>query len=318
MTIQELIDTHQSTYEKDLIIARDLLSNLLRDYCRQEGLIEIYTPSIVNIATDPVRSKDNELFSLNWYGQRVHLAQSAQIYKQKAISYGLDKIYAIGPFWRKEMRDTPRHLSEAWSLDVELANINSHTDIMQFTENMLIETTAKYKKELVEKTNLEVQKIEGPIMRIKYDEAITMLNKEQITIARGEDIGPIREQVLANIIKKETGKNIFFIEEYPDTVKKFYVEHLEGDRTKSFDLIYEGWELISGAKRETNYQTIVHAMKKDHISIEPYHQYLHMFKEGMPPHGGFGMGIDRLLAKLLYMPDIRTTTLFPRTKDLIT
>jgi len=268
--------------------------------------------------TDPVRGENDELFSVRWYnGEKLYLAQSAQMYKQMAIAAGLPKVFLVAPFWRKEMNLTKRHLSEAWSLDIELTGVQSHRDVMSVATDILrnAERTMEAMRGSLSYIGEGVDLIsDGEIPIICYDEAVNLLNENDISQTYGEDLGTLNEFKLAQIMWDLNQDQRFFIEKYPDTVKKFYVDKIDGTITQTFDLIYKGWELMSGAKRDLDKKRIIESMTREGMDVNQYKEYLSIFTDDLPAHGGFGMGLDRLVAKLLNIGDVRETLLFPRTK----
>lgn len=304
----------------DITILRDYLIRGIREYLYDEDFTEINIPSVVSVATEPVKIPKRELFTLDWYGKEAFLSQSAQLHKQMVIALGLDKIFVIAPFWRSEERDTKRHLSEAWSLDVEVSGIRSYNDVISVLENILKQSSEYLNencKRILERNNFEVSPLVSPFSRITYNDSVRILKENNVNIEIGEDIGPEREYELGKLVKRRDGKDIFFVERYPDSVKKFYVAYEEGNLTSTFDLIYKGWEIASGAKRETDYRKIESRIKTFGLSTDDYKCYLDIFKNGMPEHGGFGLGLDRYFARLLNLDDARKAVLFPRTKSLI-
>lgn len=306
---------------KTIFILRCHIINYIREFLKRKGFIEVQTPFIMTIPTDPVKNPNEELFQVKWYGKRAFLRQSVQLHKQMLIISGFDKIFEIGPFWRAEKKQTKRHLSEAWSLDVEMKNIKNHYNIMEILEelicyviNQLRRKDNKYLKTL--NINLNTPK---SFPHISYDNAIMILNENNIKISNGEDIGVEREYKLYEILKKKFGEraDLFFVENYPNTIKKFYTKPLDNKLTRTFDLIFKGWELSSGAQRETDYEKIIDKMKMNNLKIKKYNFYLNMFKNNdVPNHGGFGMGLDRFIAKLLNLEDVTQVVLFPRTQHI--
>jgi len=306
---------------KSVFILKDHILRYIREFLFSKDFVEIQTPSIIVVPTDPVKDPNAELFCVNWYGKKMFLRQSVQLHKQILVISGLDRLFEIGLFWRKEKRKTKRHLSESLGLDVEMANINSHEDVMYLLEELIVFVIDKLISEdqmLLKLLNLKLQVPDRPFYRITYDDAIKILQNHGVEVNYNEDIGVEREAKLWELINKNYKKaDFFFIEKYPDTVKKFYVKPAEEPSlTRSFDLIFKGWEIASGAQRETDINNLIVRMKKANLNIKKYNFYLSMFKDRkVPPHGGFGMGLDRLVAKLLDMDDVRDVVLFPRTEE---
>jgi len=306
---------------KNILKFRNKVLFYIREYLSSKGFIEVETPYVVIVSTDPaVNEPENELFKVNWYGKQLFLRQSVQLHKQMLISKGFDKIFEIGPFWRAEEEKSKRHLDEACGLDVEMSRISSHNDIMILLENMIsfvIDKINKEDKKLLEELNLKIETPKIPFIRITYDEAVNLLKKNKIPVEYGKDLGVYNEKKLFDILKNRFNRNFFFIEKYPATVKKFYTKKEKNNLTRTFDLLYKSWELASGAQRETNYEKILTYMNKNNLSTNKYKFYLQIFKKDMPSHGGFGLGIDRFVARLLNIDDLTKIKLFPRTKTNI-
>ncbi len=306
---------------KSIFILKSHILSYIREFLFSKGFIEVHTPTITTIPTDPVKDPKAELFSVDWYGKRSFLRQSVQLHKQILIINGLKRIFEIGPFWRAEKNLTKRHLSESLGLDVEMSGIVSHHQIMDLLEELIVYVIKKLKykdKNLILKLNVKLKVPRRPFFIITYSGAIKILNVHGVKIKYGEDIGVEREMKLYMILNKNRKMDFFFVEKYPDVVKKFYVKPTEGNLTKTFDLNFKGWELVSGAVRETEYKKIVNRMKKNRLPIKKYKFYLSVFKQSkVPPHGGFGMGLERFVAKLLDLDDVRQVVFFPRTKDCL-
>jgi len=303
---------------KSIFLFRDRVFKYLRDFLREKEFVEVQTPMITATATDPIRTPEGELFTLDWFGKKAYLRQSNQLYKQALVISGLNNVFELGPMWRAEERVTKRHLCESWVLDIETTNISSHRELMCFLENLIIYVINKLNKddaELLYKLNVILPKVKKPFHTISYLQAVKMLKANGIDIKYGEDIGVLREKVLFEILNEKRPAELFFIEHYPNTVKKFYVKNIEGNLTNTFDLIFKGWELCSGAQRETNLEKIKAGLAKMGLNESKYNFYLSLFKENVPEHGGFGFGVDRFIAKLLNFDDVRKVVLFPRDQE---
>lgn len=281
------------------------------------GYIEVQTPAITAVPTDPVRNDPNEeLFFVNWYGRKMMLRQSNQLYKQMLVLSGINKLFEIGPFWRAEQNPTPRHLSEAYGLDVEMANVKTIDELILLVGEILEQTTKSLLKSGDIKNALLVTKT---IKQINYKTAVELLNKDNTgaKVIYGTDLGYDLENELAKIVYKLYKKDIFAIVNYPESVKKFYTKKGEGDTTLSFDIIYKGWEIVSGAVRETSYERLRNGISQLGFRPQKYDFYLNAFKSPRP-HGGFCLGIDRFLVKLLGLESLSDIILFPRSEyDII-
>ena len=302
--------------EKRLIFEiRDLLLDGLRDFFHQEGFIEINTPKIVAAGAEGGAT----LFELDYYDEKAYLAQSPQLYKQMLMSAGFERVYEIAPAYRAEDFATIRHTSEFLSLDFEMSFIESSSDIMDMT-SYLIRHAFSYVKENgseeLERLGVELEVPEHPFKKVPYRECINILKELGREWEDKPEIGTEEEKMLGDYMKEKYGKDFFFITEFPTEVKEstFYAMRKEYDPslTTYFDLEYKGQELVSGGQREHRYDVLVKQMQEIGVDLESFESYLETFKYGMPSHGGIGLGVDRLLQKLLDLDNVREAILFPR------
>ena len=291
----------------------------IRSQLDQAGFIEVTTPYIVGISTDPPKIDKGGAIDVAWHGgSKAFLRQSNQLYKQMIIASGLSKIYEVGPFWRAETFQSYRHLQESIGLDVEFSEPKNLEEVYSLAYSVILNV----KEAIFRNYELNVYKdISLPdvnsIPVITYMEAINVLNSRGYSIALGEDLGLIGEAKLGQIIKRERDSDVFVVRDYPDTIKKFYTKKKEGGLTETFDIILCGWELVSGAVRETDRSVIEKSMCLSGIDTNNYNFYLSVV-DGAVPHGGFCLGIDRLIAKLLDLEMVSEAVAFPRTfKNLI-
>jgi aspartyl/asparaginyl-tRNA synthetase len=310
-------EKHSKYFRHEILKFRNSFFFNLRKYMRENDFQEMNFPSIVSCPTDPVYGKDDELFRIDWYGQQAYLAQSAQIHKQLAISDGWEKIYSIAPFFRKEERVSKRHLAESWSLDVEMSGVQSQRDLISHISEMVSDTLRDIDSKIIsdKEINYQINQFKNlPI--ISYREAKEILCSSKYLPFKDSDLGPEKEFALAKILKKKYDYDIFAIEKYPSTVKKFYVHKLKNNETATFDIIYKGWEIVSGARRSADITEVINGAKSFNIDLKEYKEYLNIFDENLPPHGGFGLGLDRIIAKILNIDDIRYVVPHPRAKGL--
>lgn len=297
---------------------RSIFEKGFRDYLQEKkGYTEVHTPYIVPISTDPPRNNaSEELFSVQWYERKLFLRQSNQMYKQMLVLSGMKRIFEYGPFWREEASPTARHLSEAWGLDVEMQLkknegieilLSAAGEILHFSSKRLLE------KQLIVQEDIIAKEIQS----ISYDEVFEIVTAHIDTdYSYGDDLGYSREYEIANLLKESRGWDIFAIVHYPNLTKKFYTKEVDEHYTESFDIIYRGWEICSGAVRETDVSRIIERMKTSGINPENFRFYLDYF---MVPtsHGGFCLGIDRVIAKLLECSTVEDVVLFPRSQTHI-
>ncbi len=290
----------------------------IRSFLDKMGFIEVTTPYIVGISTDPPKVDKGGAINVSWQdGSQAFLRQSNQIYKQMIVVSGLKKIYEIGPFWRAETSQSYRHLQESIGLDVEFSQPKNLDEVYKLAYSMILDARKRIEhSHQIKNKNLILPDIDlVPVMT--YKEAVGILNSRGHNIALGEDLGLIGEAKLGQIIKRERNSDVFVVRNYPDTIKKFYTKKIDDGLTETFDIIMAGWELASGAIRETDRSSIEKSMRLSGIDPGDYSFYLSIV-DGSESHGGFGLGIDRLFAKLLDLEMVSDAVVFPRTfKNLI-
>lgn len=300
-----------------LIRIRAEMLGYIRSLLSENKFLEVITPCIVGISTDPPKVDKGGTFDVNWMnGMKAFLRQSNQIYKQICVSSSIKKIYEIGPFWRKEVTESYRHLQESIGLDVEVQMPQNITSLYQFAYEIIRNTNDFLVQKFALPNKLEIPNFDNvPIFT--YNEAVELLRESGNPISRGEDFGLVSESKLGQLIKKNYCSDIFIITNYPDTIKKFYTKKGDGGLTQTFDVIVNGWELVSGAIRQTNGDLIRKSMRISDIMPEDYEFYINAI-DGAPEHGGFCLGLDRLLAKILDVDLVSDAVPFPRTyKQLI-
>jgi len=285
-----------------------------RSYLDSKGFIEIHSPKIIASASEG----GTNLFPISYFDREAYLAQSPQLYKQMMMATGLDRVYETPFYFRAEEHDTRRHLNEITAVDVELAFIKDEEEVMQVLEGVVLEmikAAAESKKELgILKKEVSVP---DKALRVMYDEAVEILAANGKKIPKGEDIDTEGEKLLGEIMKKERNSELYFIKDYPLKARPFYTMPKNMDHTCSFDLEYKGVEVSSGSQRIHDYTLLMERMKAMKLNPDNFSFYLDAFKYGMPPHGGFGLGIDRMMMQILEVP-IREVVLFPRDRHRLT
>ncbi|MCD6229606.1 MAG: aspartate--tRNA(Asn) ligase [Candidatus Diapherotrites archaeon] len=291
---------------------RDAVLTGVRDFFESEKFIEINSPRIIGAGSEG----GSELFPLPYYGKEAFLAQSPQLYKQIIMASGFDRIYEIGPVFRAEKFDTTRHISEIIMVDSEMSFIEDESAVMDVLGKMLVSVLRHVKKvcsEELELLGIELGIPNLPLRQVTYDEVIALLQENDEKISWGEDLSDPQERKLGELMAKE-GFEAYFITRYPSDIKAFYI--MEDDSnpkySKAFDLDYMGIELASGGQREHRVDRLVERIKKKGMSPEQLGFYIEAFKYGMPPHGGFGLGLDRMVQLILRLPNVKESVLFPR------
>lgn len=290
---------------------KSMALGLIDQFLIEEGFVEVFTPKIVASGAEGGAT----LFQLKYFEQMAYLAQSPQLYKQMLMSTGLDRVFEIGPAFRAEPSDTVRHVSEFVSFDGELAFIDAMADVLDVVERCtqsVIEGIASKAAPQLEVLGAKVAIPKAPYPVVEYKDAVEMVQSTGMQIKLGDDLGTEGEKALGELMK-EKGNDMYWIVEYPEEAKPFYIMEKDGTPySYSFDLDYKGQEISSGGQREHRYDRLVARMQKKGLDPEAFGFYLDAFKFGMPPHGGWGLGVERLVQKMLDLPNIRETILFPR------
>jgi len=274
---------------------------------------EIQTPKIVASATE----SGANVFKLDYFGRDAYLAQSPQFYKQIMVGV-FERVFEVGPVFRAEPHDTTRHINEYVSLDVEFGFIENHFTVMALLRDVIagiLETLSQFYASELKLLRVRMPAVPEEIPRIHFSDAQELIFTRYGTDVRGEpDLSPQDERWLGEWAQQEFGSEFLFVTGYPMRKRPFYT-HPEPDRpefSNSFDLLFRGTELVTGGQRLHLYGDYLAALDKARLPIEPFETYLKAFRHGMPPHGGFAIGLERLLMQLTGAPNIRLTTTFPR------
>ncbi len=301
--------------EKAIFRVRSGILEAARQYLRSRGFLEVHTPKIVAAGAEGGAT----LFPLHYFEYKAYLSQSPQLYKQMLMA-SIPRVYEITPYFRAEKFNTTRHLNESWGIDVEEGFIHSEEDVMRTLENLvsyIIDYVRRNHGEDLEVLGVELKPLTTPFKRITYDEAIDILRGEGIEIPPGEDLTDAAEKRLGEIMA-EKGYEAYFITDFPwETTGFYYMRKDDGVHTGKFDLDYKGLELASGGQREHRYDRLVDALRDKGLNPENFKFYLEAFRFGMPPHGGFGLGVERLLMKILGLENIREAIIFVRDRTRI-
>jgi len=294
---------------------RNTVIAAVHEYLRSLGFIEVHTPKIIASSSEG----GTDVFKLKYFEKEAFLAQSPQLYKQMMMATGLDRVYEIAWYFRAEEHNTRRHLNESTAVDLEMAFISSEEDVMKVLEGLVHNMWKKASecKDELEVLGKKIAVPKLPFTRVAYDEVIKKLNKKGSKIKWGDDLGSEEEKLLGDIMKKD-GKEFYFITKYPIEAKPFYTMP-EGDKySRGFDLECKGVEVASGSQRIHDVELLKQRMKECDLNPDDFDAYLKGFRYGMPPHGGFGFGIERFLMELLDIQNIRECILFPRDRTRLT
>jgi aspartyl-tRNA synthetase len=298
-----------------VVRVRSVVLEAIRAHLRRQGFVEVQTPKLSGAGAEGGAT----LFETTYFGRRAYLSQSPQLYKQILMATGLDRVYEIGPAFRAEPSDTVRHVTEFTSFDAEMAWIDGPEDFLRVLEETLafaveaVRTDAKGELELL---GASPPAVRLPLRRLPYAEALEILRGRGKRVREGDDLDTEAEKVLGAAMAGE-GHDPYFITGYPTAIKPFYImaKDDEPEASLSFDLELRGDEMASGGQREHRHEVLLARMKSRGLDPEDFGFYLKAFRYGMPPHGGWGFGIDRFVQKILDLPNVREAILFPRDRN---
>ncbi len=280
-----------------------------------QGCTELHTPKLMGTASE----SGAEVFKIKYFERTAYLAQSPQFYKQMAVAAGIDKVFEIGPVFRAEPSFTARHATEFTGIDAEIAWIDSVEDVMSFEEWMLAHVlatvAARHGEQIREHFGIEIAVPSVPFPRYTMAEAIRLLRERGWNLGWNPeggkvDLDPEGERVISALAAEAHGHPFVFIMHFPVSVRPFYHLRTEDDPnvTASFDLLWKGLEITTGAQREHRYDVLCKQAEEKGLGLEPLRSYLDCFRFGMPPHGGLGAGLNRIMMVLLGLDSIREAT----------
>jgi nondiscriminating aspartyl-tRNA synthetase len=300
---------------------RNTILNSIRQYLNDNYFVEVNTPKMIATATEGGAA----LFPIFYYDREAFLAQSPQLYKEQ-LTMAFENVFEIAPIFRAEPSRTNRHLSEAMSVDVEKAYVD-YTDMMDYLDNLIryvIQSIGDKNQDELESLEIKLPNVSSPFNRITYSQLVEKLQNSHKYIRWGDDIAP-------KLLKDLFGDEFYFITDWPASTKPFYVKSKKMDQitepsngddprilSESFDLMYGSLELSSGSTRINNKDDLMNNMKKKGLSHKAFDYHLRVFDYGVPPHAGFGLGLERLLMAILKLDNIRDATFYPRDIDRLT
>jgi aspartyl-tRNA synthetase len=291
----------------------------MQEWLNKNGFQQIFTPSIIGVPAE----SGSEVFEIKYFDKKAFLRQDPQLHRQLTIAGGIEKIYEIGPSWRAEKSHTVRHLCEHRTCAVELAFIDSEQDTMRVEEQIIISAFKKVnedcKKEL-EEAGIKLNVPKAPFPEIRFPEVYKILNKMGKKIKEGEDMDLEAEKLLWEYVQeKYPGAEFYFLNKFPFKKKPFYVrKEDDSDYARSVDLYYKGIEMSSGGQRENRYKNLMENVKVKKMNPKYVEWFTEFFKYGVPPHGGFSIGIERITMVLLNLENVREAVLFPRDTERLT
>jgi aspartyl-tRNA synthetase len=281
----------------------------------KNGFVQVFTPCLMGAASEG----GSEVFSLDYFDKKAFLRQDPQLHRQLTIAGGFEKIYDIGPSWRAELSHTTRHLCEHRTCAVEMAFIKDEYDVIELEEGLVrtaLERVIKDCKQELELFNVKLE-VSKKFPVLEFPKIYDILEKMGKPCEYGKDYDTESEKLLYEYVKKKYDSDFFFVNRFPFAVKPFYVMRVDEEPqwARSVDLIYKGVELSSGGQREHRYDKIISQVKEKGLSLDSVKWFTEFFKYGVPPHGGFAIGLERLVKQLLGLENIREAVLFPRAPE---
>ena len=300
--------------EKAIFKTQHYILKAFREYLNSQNFTEFQAPRIVGDDAEGGAG----LFKIEYlYNQDAYLSTSPQLYKQMMVGV-YERVYTAGPQFRAEKHATSRHLNELVMLDMEMGFIKDHTDVMEMIQNTLkyiVTSVAENAKKELEYFKIELPKTPEKFPSMKLKEAQELIKKETgKDITNEPDLEPEDERWLCEYSAREFNSDFIFITHYPASKRPFYTMEDPEDpgTTKSFDLLFRGVEIISGSQRVHEYDMLIEKLKDKKLDPAKFDFYLMAFKYGMPPHGGIGLGLERLTQKFLGIENVKEASLFPR------
>jgi aspartyl-tRNA synthetase len=293
----------------------------LRTWWVEHDFIEIHTPKLMASASE----SRAELFEVGYFEGKAYLAQSPQFFKQMAQPAGFGKVFEVAPAFRADPSFTSRHATEFISVDAEISWIETHEDVMAMHEQLMVAgltaVKEKHGEEIKAAFDVEVTVPTVPFPRIPLAEAKGIVAERGYEVPRADDdMDPEGERRISEYVKEEFGHEFVFLTDYASSIRPFYHRRHEDDPglTNSYDLIFNGVEISTGAQREHRIDVLVEQAKEKGLDPEELAFYLDFFRYGVPPHGGFGMGLSRVIMLLLHQPSIREVTYLFRGPNRLT
>ncbi|MGD8166270.1 aspartate--tRNA(Asn) ligase [Herbiconiux sp. P16] len=295
--------------EQNLVFrVQTTLEHAWRTYWVEHEFIEIHTPKLMASASE----SRAELFEVDYFDGKAYLAQSPQFFKQMAQPAGFGKVFEVGPAFRADPSFTSRHATEFTSVDAEISWIDSHEDVMQLHEELMVAglraVKEKHGEEILALFGVEIEVPTQPFPRIPLAEAKEIVASRGYVVPRDDDdMDPEGERQIAAYVKETFGHDFVFLTDYASSIRPFYhMRHADdAGLTNSYDLIYNGVEISTGAQREHRIEVLIEQAREKGLDPEELEFYLDFFRYGVPPHGGFGMGLSRVLMLMLHQTNLR-------------
>jgi aspartyl-tRNA synthetase len=288
----------------------------MTEYLSRNDYMQVSTPCLLGGTSEG----GAEVFKTDYFGKEAFLRQDPQLHRQLCIAAGFDKIYDLGPNWRAELSHTPRHLCEHRGMAVEFGFMNDETDMMRVEEELVIDAIQKVRKDCARELELlgvEADVPRTPLPEMRFPQIYEILEQYGKKLPIGSELDNEGETLLCKYVQEKHKSDAFFINRFPSKIKPFYVMRVDEEPqwARSVDFVYRGLEQSSGGQREHRYEKIMQQLREKQANPEGMKWFTDPFKFGVPPHGGFCLGIERFTMSLLRKENIRETTLFPRTPE---
>ncbi|CAO1614758.1 unnamed protein product [Parajaminaea phylloscopi] len=293
------------------------ISRLFREYLENRDFVELHTPKLQGAATESGAS----VFKVSYFKGQAFLAQSPQLHKQMSIAADFGKVYEIGPVFRAEDSNTPRHMTEFTGLDLEMAFDEHYHEVLELLGNLFLfifsELPKRYAKEIATVRKQfpgEDFLVPDKLVRLEFPEAVKMLREAGQEMGDYDDLSTEQERVLGRLVRERYQSDFFMLDKFPMAVRPFYTMPDPKDEkySNSYDFFMRGQEIMSGAQRVHEPELLVKQMERVGIKEEQMHDYVEAFRMGCPPHAGGGIGLERVLMFYLGLGNIRRSSLFPR------
>ncbi len=296
-------------------IESSLISGM-EEWLRDNGFMKVFTPAIIGAASE----SGAEVFKVQYFDRDAYLRQDPQLHRQLTILGGFERIYDLGVNWRAELSHTPRHLSEFRSMAVEMAFIESEQDTMRVEEELIkagIKRVIEEREKELRILDIDLSLPKTPFPELRFPQVYDILEEMGKEIEYGDDYDTESERLLWEYVKQDYHTDFFFVNRFPFKAKPFYVMKEDNIWARSVDLLYKGLELSSGGQREHRYDVLISQIMEKGLDPKSLEWFTKFFAYGAPPHGGFAVGIERLIMKLLNLNNIKEAALFPRDPERV-
>jgi len=307
----------RTTTNQAIFTLQSAVCQLFREFLLQQNFVEIHTPKIISAASEG----GADVFKVSYFSGTAYLAQSPQLYKQMAVCGDLERVFEIAPVFRAENANTHRHLTEFIGLDLEMAFNEHYHEVLDVLDQLFVfifdNLKLRFSRELEvvrKQYPFEDLQYHRPSLRLQFKDAIALLREHGETIGDLDDINTTQEKKLGRLIKEKYKTDFYMLDKFPTSVRPFYTmeDPHDPNYTNSYDFFLRGEEILSGAQRIHDPIILENKAKSKGVRIESIQAYIDAFKYGAPPHGGGGIGLERVVMLYLGLPNIRRTSMFPR------